>query len=164
VDAAFDANVAGPPPPLTSGTVRVGGIPSFRTLLRLAVPAAILDSASIVRATLLLVPSEPVLGAPGDTFRLRAEPLATDRGPKSPTLTSSNSGIGDNSALVFVGATDTVRIDITTILRLWAADTTRPEALFLRSGQEAFRVAELRFFASGLLPGLHVTYVPPFAR
>lgn len=163
-ESVFDFHRASAAPPPDPGTLVVGGIPSVRALVRFDLPRAIMDSGSVVRATLYLVPDGAVPGAPGDTFRLRAEPLATDRGAKSPALASS--GVVENSTLVFVGSADTVALDVTSIFRLWNADSTLPQAIFLRSAQEAARIAELRFSSSlgANPPALRVTYVPGGVR
>ena len=113
-------------------------MPSARSLVRVNLPAALRDSTQIIRATLLLMPSTPAQGAPADSFTLIAHALAADIGSKSPLAGNSPA---DSSAFgtgpVLIGSMDTVRVEITRVLRRWAGDTLASNALFLRS---AFRV------------------------
>jgi hypothetical protein len=141
-------------------TLVIGGAPSARAILRVDLPAAIADSTTIVRATLLLVPLAPAVGAPGDSFFVQAEALAADFGPKSPIVTNLT---GRGRVRIGVGSTDTVRVDVTHIVQPWQADSTAPRALSLRVTPEAASRAELRFGSSRIAaarPALQLTYVP----
>ena len=82
----FDGFVDTDLPSPLAGSLLIGGTPSSRTFVRVALPSFIMDSSNIVRAHLLLVPVEPVLGAPSDTFEVVAEALGADFGAKSPIL------------------------------------------------------------------------------
>ena len=139
--------------PWTSGdpdALPIGGTPSARAILRVDLPAFVIDSSEISRATLILVPSEPVVGAPDDTLRLRADFLTADVGAKSPVLaledTSSIGGVD-----VPVGWADTVRLEVTHILNP------------LRIVPEGGPVGEARFWSSRAAAGaasLQLTYTP----
>jgi hypothetical protein len=146
------------------GTARViGGVPAARTLLRFALPGGIADSSEVLRATLLLVPSEPVLGAPNDSLAVIAQGLATDVGAKSPLAGVPADSVALRVAFVGVGSTDTVRLDVTDLVIRWTNDSTAPSALALRAIPEGSSFAELRIGAAdgALRPRLQVTYVPP---
>jgi hypothetical protein len=160
--AAFDTFVHSGLPDPAPGVLAVGGTPSARTLLRIALPAAVIDSSDIVRATLLLVPSQPALGAPGDSVQLRADRLAADFGPKSPVDPTEVDTLGIGTASVRIGSVDTTRLDITPLVRAWQLDSRRPRALMLRVTPEGAGLAEVRFNDSdgASPPGLHLTYVP----
>ncbi len=136
-----------------------GGVPSARSILRVDLPSSIIDSTEIVRATLILVPSEPALGAPRDTFSLRAEILAADFGPKSP-IVPLLTDIG--STRVAVGTSDTVRVDITHIVQPWRTDPDAPRSFAIRVSPEGSGLGELRFGSSrgGNPPALQLTFVP----
>lgn len=159
--AAFDSYVFRDLPDAPTSALIAGGAPSTRTLLRIGLPPAVIDSAGVVRATLLLVPAEPVIGAPGDSLDLRADRLAADFGPKSPIVPTQLDSLRVGSAWVPTGSSDTVRIDITPLVRAWQADPNSPRALMLRVVPEGASFGELRFFSSGGAspPGLHVTYI-----
>lgn len=157
----FDTFVFPARPDPTGEELTAGGVPSARSILRVELPARILDSSNIVRATLILVPSQAVLGASGDTFTVQAERLAADFGPKSPIIPNVTPGVG--STEVAVGAVDTVRVDITLIVRGWGLDPTVPRSFMIRVTPEASGLGELRFHSSRSQvgrPALQVTYVP----
>lgn len=169
-ESAFDSFVLDPPtPPLDPAaldtTLAVGGVPAARSLLRVAFPSFLRDTADVVRATLLLVPVEAVAGARGDSFSVVAHPVGADLGAKSPLSTS---GALLSSARIHMGSTDTVRIELTDLVRAWAFDTTAATAFFLRQVPEAATYAHIRFYSSrtAFRPTLHVAYVRrfPFGR
>jgi hypothetical protein len=126
--------------------LRVGGFPAARTLIRFQVPEYLRDSATIIRATLELVPDAPMLGIPGDSARIDARTVAGDFGAKSvvdPTRVAST--------WIHPGS-DTVRIDMANLVALWqGTDNTGPTAVRLELGQE---------FASFLAPNLRSTRTP----
>lgn len=160
--ALFDSFVFDPPTSALDSNLAVGGAPSTRSLLRVNMPSVLRDTTDIVRATLILVPVAPVPGAPGDSFTVLARPVVTDLGAKSP--------LADNSALwgaaaVRLNIADTLRIELTNLVRVWALDTTAATALVLGQIPEAATYAQIRFYSSrtpAFRPALHITYVRRF--
>src|SRR5204862_232670 len=72
--------------------------------------------------------------------------------------------LGDTT-VIHVGATDTVKIEVTNLLQLWAADSTHPTAILLRAQAEAQFLGEIRFYPSiapAFRPTLQVTFVRAF--
>lgn len=144
----------------------VGGVQAARGFLRVNVPQRLLDSALIVRATLLLPPFSPAFGAPGDTIRVRVQELGTQFsifGPKSPliTLTTDSARTG----LVPVGSSDSIHIDITDILQAWHSNSTLPHEIMLRVIPEAGTIDFVDLSpndTTGIQGGLRVTYGLPF--
>lgn len=162
--AGFDTFVLKPLPPVGSDALRIGGAPAARALLRAQVPALIMDSTQIVRATLLLTPARPVLGAAGDTLRLRAHAIGADLGPKSPLIEEEDTAAA-GSARIPVGSTDTIAVDVTRVLNAWVRNRNIPRALMLRLVPEAASVGsvDVRSISSGRgRPALRITYIPPF--
>ncbi len=153
-------------PPRAAEALAVGSAPAWRSLLRVNLPIYVTDSSDISRATLYLVPSEAVPGAPGDTLRLRADALAADIGAKSPLLAfPDTSAIG--AANVIVGSTDTIAIEVTHILKALRTDTLLPASIMLRIVPEGGQSAQLRLWSSrntAFAPSLHVTFIPLFPR
>jgi hypothetical protein len=141
----------------------VGGEPSARALLRFDLPEDIEDSATIVRATLELVPRSAMLGLPTDPALLQAKALLADLGAKSPVTTDTRFIASDTLA---VGSADTVRLDMTSIVRLWQSSSERPEAVFLSLLPEAASFTRPVFGStrSGTVgaPRLRITYLKPF--
>ena len=147
----------------------IGGTPATRSLLRIIIPPSILDSSEIVGAKLVLIPVAPVLGAPGDSFRIQVDPLSADFGPKSPLVV--NQGLDSASilpgVLVAVGSMDPIEVDITEALRGWQGDSSRPHSVMVRMNASLEGAALGQVFVGssrspGSVPFLTVTYVPPF--
>lgn len=157
--AGLDMHVLTGVPPLPSGAFAVGGVPAARSFLSISLPPEVEDSAQIVRATLIMIPVGPTVGAPKDSLTLRAEGLAADFGPKSPFDPTQSGGV----VVVPVGSTDTVKVDVTSILGTWRTDSLAPRIIMLRLAREAATLAELRVFATDSAPAaprLRITYVP----
>ena len=158
-------------PPVAVGDNVVGGSPSARVLLRTALPSSIVDSSQVLRARLLLVPTEPAIGAPSDTARVMAYAVAADFGPKSPTCTVNLCGpfvVQPSDSLtragfVRVGNSDTVAVDVTHIIAGWRGDSLLPRSIMLISANEGAALTELRFGSAGTpgaTPVLNVTFTP----
>ena len=131
---AFNTFVTRSPQVPDPAFLTVGGEPSSRALIRFDLPEDLEDSATIIRATLELVPRSPVLGLASDPALLQAKALLADLGAKSPVTTDARFISSDTLA---VGSADTVRLDMTPIVRVWQAATERPEAVFLSLLPEA---------------------------
>lgn len=158
----FDNFVFTPPTPPLDSNLAVGGVPSARALLRVAMPAFLHDSIDVVRATLVLVPVNPVRGAPSDSFRILARPVLTDLGAKSPLGTTASLF---GSTFIHIGSPDTVNLELTNLVRAWSLDTTMVTAFALGQVPEAASYTEARFYSSrapAFRPALHVTYVKRF--
>lgn len=160
-EVTFDSFVFDPPNPALDDNLTVGGAPSARSLLRVALPAFLHDSIDVVRATMILVPLAPVAGTPVDSFAIFARPVLADLGAKSPL---SNRAVLYGRTTVATGSGDTVRIELTDLVRAWSRDTSIVTALVLGQVPEAGSFTEIRFYSSrgSFKPALHVTYVKRF--
>lgn len=158
----------GPPPP-AANVFRVGGIPGWRAYLRFAIPARILDSSNVVRATLLLnqTPS-PGAPEPSDSvaiqqFRVVSSTAVTDI-QRAMTLIQLNLGI-DTLRLVGDGAGER-QFEIISLVRAWAATSpdSTPRAMVLRSTLEGESARQVDFFSLqaplAVRPRLRLTYFP----
>jgi hypothetical protein len=160
--AAFASFVFDPPPPPPDSTLAVGGVPSARSILRVAFPRFIRDSSQIIRGTLTLVPAAPVQGARSDSFVVEAHAVFTDVGAKTPIIVDATR---TDTAIVHVGVKDSVQIEVTNLLQFWASDTTRATTLVLRANQEATSFSLIRFYPSlapASRPALRITFVRRF--
>src|SRR5258708_23735561 len=126
--ARFHNFVFNPPKPPLDSNLTVGGVPSARALLRVAMPAFLHDSIDVVRATLILVPVNAVQGVASDSFKIVAHHISTDLGAKSP-LDPSDAHIG--TVFVHIGSSDTVKLELTNLVRQFALDTTLTTAFVL---------------------------------
>jgi hypothetical protein len=149
----------------------VGGEPSSRALVRFGLSDAFLDSATIVRATLELVPVRPIIGLPTDPSFFQVITVLGDLGAKSP-LTSDPTLVRTDTLPAV--QSDTLRVDITRIVQTWQSARSRPQSVFLRIAPEAATFARAAFFstrshvniATGVdttvAPRLRITYQRPF--
>jgi hypothetical protein len=145
-------------------TLAVGGAPSARSILRVALPRAIRDSVQIARATLVLVTARAPQGVPADSFDLAAHAVVADFGAKSP-LSFDPAHVATTRIRLGVAVGDTVRVEVTNIVRLWQVDTLAPTTLTLRQVPEGAEFAEIRFEPSAnqaKRPALHLTYARRF--
>lgn len=170
----FDSFVFTPPTPPVDSNLAVGGAPAARSILRFAIPPILRDSADVVRATLILVPVGPVPGAAGDSFEVVARPVVADLGAKSPLTLNSDFWFRQR---VYVNDPDTVRMEITNLIRAWALDTTAVTAFVLglpprfvdgpvRRTPEGSSYTQIRFYSSrtpAFRPAVHITYVKRYA-
>jgi hypothetical protein len=156
----FDGFVFDPPAPPLDANLAVGGVPAARSVLRVNLPRSVSDSGQVVRASLDLVPAVAPQGFAADSFLLVANAAAIDFGGKSPI-----DPLHLDTVVVHVGMTDTVRIDVTNIVRFWTVDSLAPTTLVLRQVPEGANFAEIRFYPSTDAtrgPLLHLTYSPRF--
>jgi hypothetical protein len=155
-----------PIPPST--VLAVGGLGGARTYMQFNIPAIVLDSVQVLRATLQL--TQRPTRAPGgqaDTVRLVTHPVVA-----SPAISDLYTFSQFISAAV-----DTVRlvprdsgvreIELVNVVRTWRAlgTTNTVRAVVLRSADEGESASELNFFSSDALPvalrpTLRITYVP----
>ena len=163
---AFNTFVSEATPVDDPTLLAVGGEPSARALLRFSLPSRILDSATVVRATLELTPVAPITGLPTDPARLQASALLADVGPKSP-VNSTASRIP--ATTLDTGAT-TVSLEAVRLVELWLGSTTLPSALMLSLApeQEGAFFTRPVFYSTrasdpAVRPRLRITYLLPFS-
>jgi len=151
-------------PTIDPELLTVGGVPSSRALLRFPWPARLRDSATIVRATLELVPAEPIAGARNETGTLNVRGLAADFGAKSPVGTEAGAS---GSVGLPPNFDDTVRVEVANVVRFWQGGF-RPPAMFLSIDPEVETFSRAVFGSSrvGGAPRIRINYLPrfPFTR
>ena len=158
------------PPGGPPQSLLVGAIPTKRTYMRFLIPKSILDSSSVVRATLLLTQMPNRGLGPLDTVKVVTHigiggTAITDPEQAARLIAASELTLVDT---LRVAASDTGsrEIDIAPILRIWRAqgDTLGPRAIVLRSGREGVSAAQAWFFSTestpGLRPRLRISYTP----
>jgi hypothetical protein len=155
----FNSFVARDSAPVDQSVLTLGGVPSSRAVLRFPWPSLLKDSAQLVRATLELVPAEPVLGLPGDSAFVIARPVLADLGGKSSTTTDASfQGV----AGVLPGTTDTLSLEVRRAVLTWQGNSPLPPMFMLQIFPEAssFTIARLGSSQSApaLRPRLRVTY------
>ena len=169
--------VAGTPGPIAN-TMSVGGLPGRRAALMFNLPAKVIDSSEVVRATLTLTQ------LPRRTYR------DTDTTGIYPLIATATTNVTDlQRAISFAqpltgtarltyarGAwTDslpsvprdsgTVKFEMTAIVRQWRVNSTVLQRMIaLRVADEGFTQADFRYFstraAAGLRPSIRIQYIP----
>lgn len=152
-----------PPPP--AATLAIGGLPAKRVYMRFVLPSFVVDTAQIVRATLLLtqIPNRGV--DPGDTIR-----IVTNVSLAVKTV----SDLTRASQIITIGSADTVRLtpgdsgvkelEIAPVISLWRSQKVdqTPRALVLTTTTDGQLALEARFFSieatPALRPRLRISY------
>ena len=167
---AYDLNdysvVAIPLDDPPSGAFAVGGWPARRAVMRFRLPAAIVDSATVVRATLTLtqVPApSPDIDTP---MSISANPVNA-RGTITDVarLAAMASDISVSAVAVRPGADSTITLELGVLVRSWANRDTIdvPRVLVLRANPEGNARMAWFFGAdapSAVKPRLEITYIP----
>lgn len=148
----------------------VGGAPSRRTFLRFNIPARIVDSTTIVRASLLLTQSPNRTVDVKDSIHVFPVPVLS-----SPQVTDvlsmlqfvGNAGeFGLDSLSLAPGDSGVKSFEIVGLMRVWRGqpEAVAQRAIVLLTGTEGQRPAQIDFFSSrapaGVRPRLRITYVP----
>jgi hypothetical protein len=164
----FDNFVFNPPTPALDSNLAIGGVPSAHAVLRVALPNFLHDTIDIVRASLILVPVSAVQGVASDSFRITAYAVFGDLGAKSPVnsaATGPDGAVLSDSVVVHIGTTDTVRLELTRMVRAWTLDTSLVTTFVLVQHPEVGSYTEARFYstrAPAFRPALSVTWVSRF--
>jgi hypothetical protein len=168
--ASQTLTVRGEAPALADGSIEVGGLDGWRSLLRVTVPRRFLDSVEVVRITLDLVqrPQRSVPGA-GDSILLRPRVVVAGDSIRSARLRSELlDPILEAVLLRTVRAAPRdsgVRsFDISNALRAWS-DSLRPTELVMYSESEGSREQRIAFYSRrnanpALRPRIRITYIP----
>lgn len=148
-------------PPVTDpDLLLVGSAPSARAMLRFALPPGIRDSAQILRAILQLLPAQAVPGLPNDPATLQVRGVLKDLGAKSPLI-----GLLSSVGTLETGVTDTVEVEVASLVRTWQVENPAAEALMVILQPEASSFTRPVFGSTRAGPGaprIRITYVLPF--
>jgi hypothetical protein len=157
-EPSFNDYVSRQTPVMNPTLLTVGGVPSSRVLIRFPWPARLRDSATIVRATLELIPAEPVEGVRNQSGNLNVQGLAADFGAKSPIEPTSLGSLN----LPF-NTTDTIRVEVGNVVRFWQGGL-RPPAVFVSivPEVETFSRAVFGSTRSGAPPRIRINFLPRF--
>ena len=144
----------------TPGLLAVGGYPVARSFIRFALPPALRDSVTIIRATLQLTADQPMFGIPADTATILARPVLALLGPKSPVAAALFIG-----QFLLTGQTE-VTLEVASLVRLWQGTDALPSVLRLEIGEEGATFLAPAFRSSRSVSGaptLRITYRRSFA-
>jgi hypothetical protein len=148
----------------------VGGVPSRRSYFRFDVPSHIVDSTTVVRASLLLtqLPNRRI-DQKDSIFiyplAVLAQPTVTDIASALQFLGTSGQ-FGLDSLLLAPGDSGVRSFEIVGLVRTWKLQATSvsPRTIALRSGVEGSAPGQIDFFSTrapaAVRPRLRITYVP----
>ena len=155
---------------LAANALGVGGVPSRRTYIRFNLPSRIVDSTTIVRASLLMTQFPNRRVNPRDSLYVQAvavlaSPVVTDilsalqflAAPGSFGLDSISAAPADSGVRSF---------ELVGLVRTWRGQSTAvsPRSIALVSGVEGQLPGEINFFSTksplAVRPRLRITYVP----
>lgn len=157
-------------PPTPPAVLAVGGFPASRSYLRFDIPSGIVETTTVVRATLLLSQLPNTAVGSADSVSLIPRMVLANKAvdPGKATLLLAAPGFPGIVALPLVPADSGVRsIELVSLLRQWRADDTTKasRALVLQSSGEGLDPQEVRFHSNeapvdSLRPRLRITYIP----
>jgi hypothetical protein len=158
--------------PQFTNTFNVGGNPGRRAYLRFNIPSHIVDSSTIIRATLTLTQRPIPYGDQRDTMTIQplvvlAGPQVTDISRAANIVSTPGLDVGD-SLLITPSDSGQVTVDMFQLLRSWRTQDALlyppPRALVLEAVPEGTLPFEASFFNSKsgplLRPSMRISYVP----
>ncbi|MDQ2665952.1 MAG: hypothetical protein M3Z05_08075 [Gemmatimonadota bacterium] len=158
-----------PAPPV--GRFIIGGLAGARTFLRFDIPAALIDSVTVIRASLQLtqLPGRDV-SATADSVSIYVQPVLAS--PSITDILTASTFLGPpglygiDSVRFGARGTGLRSLELVNLLRFWRAAglTNTSRSIVLRSPQEGNTPGELDFVSTegalGSRPTLRITYVP----
>jgi hypothetical protein len=158
--------------PQFTNTINVGGNPGRRPYLRFNIPSHIVDSSTIVRASLILTQRPEPYGDLRDTMTVQAQvvlagPQVTDLRRASNIISAPGLDVSD-SLLISPRDSGQKVLDMFLLLRAWASQDALlyppPRAIVLRASPENVLPFEASFFNSAspaaLRPVMRISYIP----
>ena len=162
----FQITVVGNAPP--ANTLRVGGAPAHRVLLKFNIPSRIVDSSVVVRATLMLTQRPSGSADAGSAVGVQIVPVLAsgEVNDLHTRLEFAGSVLVLSDSLATVPKdSGVVDLEMVKLVRSWRGqDTTKnPRVAALYLSSEATRVASFDFFSieapAALRPRLRLTYI-----
>ena len=156
--------------PDSTNALNIGGIPARRVYLHFQLPPRIIDTANVIRATLLLHPKPQPTQLPGDTMALYPWPVISSNKVKTAAQATnfiiSNTAYSLDSVQVVPYANSVVALDFVNAVKAWqnVSDTVNTRALVLRVLTEGTTPLETSFWSSfapdtALRPHVRIVYV-----
>ena len=155
------------PPPAPPNVLAVGGWPPRRTYLRFDIPSSIIDSSTIVRATLLLNQiSNPALD-PTDTVLIVPQLVVAGKAVTEPAKAAQIlADLVSDTVKVRPGDSGLTNVELARALASWRLHPpdSLPRAIVLKTATEGNSPLEIRFSSredvSALRPRLRISYTP----
>ncbi len=157
--------IAKAPPPAPPSILSVGGLPAHRVYILFNIPSNIIDSSTVIRATLLLnqLPNTGLDAT--DTVALLPQVVLAGRAVTDPAKAAQIiGGISTDTLKLKPGGSGVTNVELAKAFTLWRTQKpdTLPRAIVLRSTAEGNSPLELRFSSSediaALRPRLRISF------
>jgi hypothetical protein len=157
--------IAKGPPPAAPHVLTVGGLPPRRSYIRFDIPSTIIDSTTVVRATLLLnqIPNPSLDQA--DTVFIVPELVLAGKAVTDPTTASQiTADISGATFAALPGGSGETNVELAQAFTVWRTQKpdALPRAIVLRDFKEGNSLLEIRFSSSedisALRPRLRISY------
>jgi hypothetical protein len=153
------------PPGAPPSVLAVGGLPPRRVYIRFNIPSSIIDSATVVRATLLLNQlSNPAI-EPTDSVLIVPELVLAGIAVTDPTKAAQiTAELAGDTVKVRPGNSGLTNVEVARAFSVWRSQKpdTLPRAIVLRAVNEGSSPLEIRFSSSedvsALRPRLRISY------
>jgi hypothetical protein len=158
--------IAKGPPPAPATDLAVGGLPPRRVYLRFNIPSSIIDSSTVVRATLLLNQIPNTLLDPTDTVRILPGLVLAGNAVKDPAKAAEiATDIALDTVFVQPGGSGLTQVELARAFAVWRTQSpdTTARAIVLRSLTEGLSPLEIAFSSSeavaALRPQLRISFI-----
>lgn len=157
--------IAKAPPPAPPSVLSVGGLPPRRVYIRFDIPSSIIDSSTVIRATLLLnqLPNTGLDAT--DTVALLPQVVLAGKAVTDPAKAAQIIGaISVDTLKLMPGGSGPTNVELASAFALWHTQKpdTLPRAIVLKSTSEGNSPLEIRFSSSediaALRPRLRISF------
>ena len=157
--------IAKSPPPGSPSNLDVGGLPARRVYVRFDIPSSIIDSTTVVRATLLLNQIPNPLLDPNDTVKLLPHLVLAANAVTDPSKAAQIvADVSIDTLKIKPGGSGLVQVELARAFAYWRTQdaTKTPRAIVLTSLNEGNSPLEITFYSSEapaeLRPQLRISY------
>jgi hypothetical protein len=157
--------IAKGPPPAPPSVLAIGGLPARRVYILFNIPSSIIDSFTVVRATLLLNQLPNAAIDPTDTVFVLPQVVLAGKAVADPAKAAQIIGsITVDTLKLKPGGSGPTNVELATAFTLWHTQQpdTLPRAIVLKSVTEGNSPLEIRFSSTedvvALRPRLRISY------
>jgi len=157
--------IAKGPPPAPPSVLALGGLPPRRVYILFNIPSMIIDSSTVVRATLLLNQLPNTTIDPTDTVLVLPQVVLAGKAVTDPAKAAQIiGGISVDTLKLKPGGSGSTNVELASAFTLWHTQQpdTLPRAIVLKSVTEGNSPLEIRFSSSedvaALRPRLRISY------
>jgi len=158
--------IAKGPPPGSPSNLDVGGLPPRRVYVQFTIPVSIIDSATVVRATLLLNQIPNPLLDPTDTVLILPSLVLAGRAVTDPTKAAQIvADVTLDTLRIMPGGSGLREVELARAFPIWRTQSpdTVPRAIVLKTINEGNSPLEIRFYSTEeavalLRPRLRISY------